>query len=126
VSGETVRDNLFADVPQALAEERVDCLLAAPAVRIERIVSTGQASPPGFWYDQEFAEWVLLLAGSATVLLDGEPEPRVLRAGSHLFIPAHRRHRVEWTSADPPAIWLAVHCDAAAPPPGWAATHGAR
>lgn len=29
--------------------------------------------------------------------------------GSFIDIPAHRRHRVEWTSPDDPTIWLAVH-----------------
>ena len=43
--------------------------------------------------DQEGDEWVILLLGSAGLLFDGEPEPRVLRPGDALNIPAHRRHR---------------------------------
>ena len=101
--------NLFANVPPVLTEEQISQLLTAPNVRIERIVSRGQASPPGFWYDQEQAEWVLLLAGSAGVLFEGESAPRTLKPGDHLDIPAHTRHRVAWTDAAGPTIWLAVH-----------------
>jgi cupin 2 domain-containing protein len=101
--------NVFAAVPDRLADEQVLELLATPGLRIERIVSTGQASPPGFWYDQDRDEWVLLLAGAAAVAFATEPEPRQLLQGSYLHIPAHVRHRVEWTSTSPPAVWLAVH-----------------
>ena len=92
-----------ADVP-AGAEEFL-CVLESPGVRIERIVSHGQASPPGFWYDQEQDEWVMLLRGAATLCFDDGSLD--MKAGDHLHIPRHRRHRVEWTSHD--AIWLAVH-----------------
>jgi cupin 2 domain-containing protein len=105
----STQDNLFADVPHGLTEEQVVTLLRAPGVRIERIVSTGQASPPDFWYDQPGAEWVLLLQGAATLRIEGEPEPTFLASGSHIHIPAHVRHRVEWTQTDPPTIWLALH-----------------
>ncbi len=108
-SGGNAPDNLFAPVPERLADEQVVALVARPAVRIERIVSTGQASPPDFWYDQDWDEWVVLLAGEAAVAFAGEPAPRRLAPGSHLHIPAHVRHRVAWTSATPPAVWLAVH-----------------
>lgn len=102
-------DNLFAAIPERLAAEQVTVLTAGPNLRIERIVSTGQASPPGFWYDQEWTEWVALLAGSAAVEFEGEAAARVLEAGDHLLIVPHARHRVAWTSRSPPAIWLAVH-----------------
>lgn len=103
------RGNLLASLPQGLAAEQTIELLANANVRIERIVSTGQASPPGFWYDQAWAEWVLVLTGSAGVLIDGEAELRVLRPGDYLLIPAHRRHRVAWTEAGRPTVWLTVH-----------------
>jgi len=105
--------NLLASLPQGLAAEQTIELLTNANVRIEQIVSTGQASPPEFWYDQEWAEWVLVLTGSAGVLIDGEAEPRVLRPGDYLLIPAHRRHRVAWTEAERPTVWLAVHFRAA-------------
>ena len=101
--------NLLADVPTTLAGEELRALLATPALRIERIVSTGQASPPGFWYGQDWAEWVLVLAGQAGLLIEGEAAPRVLGPGSYVHLPAHCRHRVEWTSAEMPTVWLAVH-----------------
>ena len=101
--------NLFAHIPDRLDEEEVATLLAAPGLRIERIVSTGQASPPGFWYDQDWDEWVVVLSGAAGLLLEGEPAPRTLRPGDHLHLPAHCRHRVEWTDAARPTVWLAVH-----------------
>jgi cupin 2 domain-containing protein len=78
-------------------------------VRIERIVSTGHASPPGFWDDQEQGEFVVVLAGRAGLLIEGEAAPRVLRAGDYVHLPAHCRHRVEWTAADTPTVWLAIH-----------------
>jgi cupin 2 domain-containing protein len=101
--------NLFAGIPDTLPDEQTDALLFAPHIRIERIVSRGHSSPPGFWYDQDKPEWVIVLAGAAGVLFDGEPEPRVLMRGDYLHIPAHARHRVEWTDKDAPTIWIAVH-----------------
>ena len=101
--------NVFDSLPAGSATERYDELLSQPGLRIERIVSTGQASPPGFWYDQAQAEWVLLLQGEATLAFEDECAPRLLKAGDCLDIAAHRRHRVEATSAL--AIWLAVYYD---------------
>lgn len=101
--------NIFAKIPAALAEEQFLTLVSASGVRIERIVSTGQASPPGFWFDQDWTEWVIVLSGSAGLRFDGEGEARTLQAGDHVEIPAHLKHRVEWTDAAQPTIWLAVH-----------------
>ena len=102
--------NLLADLPQAgRGEEVFTRILAAPGLVVERIVSTGQASPPGFFYDQPQDEWVLVLAGTAELRFADEAAPRRLEAGDHLLIPAHRRHRVERTDRDPPTVWLAVH-----------------
>jgi len=109
--------NLLADLPAALDQERFDTLLARPGIRVERIISTGQASPPGFWYDQDGDEAVLLLAGAATLRMEAEAEPRRLRPGDWLVIPAHARHRVEATSATEPTVWLAIHLDAQNPIP---------
>ena len=105
----SVPASLFAEIDVEAAEERFEALVSAPGVRIERIVSTGQCSPEGFWYDQDEAEWVLLLAGGAAIQFEGEPEVRTLRPGDHLMIPARRRHRVAWTASDAPTVWLAVH-----------------
>lgn len=101
--------NLFADIPSALPEEVIETLLLAEGVRVERIVSDGHATPPGQWYDQENHEWVLVLRGQAGLLFEGEKEARLLRPGDYVFIPAHRRHRVEWTDPGVKTIWLALH-----------------
>lgn len=103
---------LFADLPTApLAAERLDTLLARPGLRVERIVSTGQASPPGFWYDQPQHECVVVLQGWAEVTLDTPDGVRTvhLDRGDSLELPAHCRHRVDMTQADPPTVWLALH-----------------
>ncbi len=103
--------NIF-ELPAGLPQddEHLDILLQDPEkkVRIERIVSTGQASPPGFWYDQLQNEWVILLQGQAELAWDdGSVIP--LQKGDWVYIPAHKRHRVTWTSKEPPCIWIAVH-----------------
>ncbi|HVB15738.1 MAG TPA: cupin domain-containing protein [Stellaceae bacterium] len=100
--------NLLRDLPDARGGEVTDALLDAPGLRIERIVSRGQASPPGFWYDQKEAEWVLLLAGAARLRFEGEAEARALGPGDHVHIAPHRRHRVEWTDPTTETVWLAV------------------
>ena len=101
-------DLLPALAPAAEVEERVDVLVQTNHLRIERIVSTGQASPPGFWYDQEEHEWVLLLSGHAGLRFEHEESVRRLAPGDQVDIPAHVRHRVEWTAETEPTIWLAV------------------
>jgi cupin 2 domain-containing protein len=101
--------NLHDGIPAQHAGEHITELLASPNVRIERIVSRGHAGAPGEWYDQDCAEWVMLASGSAGLLFEGEYQPRRLRAGDYVHIPAHRRHRVVWTDAREPTIWLAVH-----------------
>ena len=99
-------DNLFAQIPSSLQEELTEILVSAASLRIERIVSYGQASPAGFWYDQKEHEWVVLLQGAAR--LQFEDELVKLKPGDFVNIPAHRKHRVEWTTPDQPTIWLAV------------------
>jgi cupin 2 domain-containing protein len=105
--------NLFVRLPglavnSAALPEVVTDLLRRPGLRIERIVSTGQCSPPGFWYDQPEGEWVAVLQGEAKLRLADEAEARHLKAGDCLDIAPHRRHRVEWTPTDQETIWLAV------------------
>ncbi len=100
--------NLFAPLPDASKAEVVETLLAHPGIRIERIISLGQASPPGFWYDQEEGEWVLLLSGAARLRFADESEARQLAPGDCVNIAPHRRHRVDWTNPTAPTIWLVV------------------
>ena len=101
--------NLLKGLPPKQAEEQIERLVSGPNLRIERIVSTGQASPPGFWYDQPEDEFVVLLAGAARLIFEADGLGLDLRPGDWIEIPAHARHRVEWTQADPPTVWLAVH-----------------
>ena len=91
-----------------MPDELVQTLLATTSLRIERIVSQGHASPEGFWYDQDAPEWVLILSGAARLRFEGE-EPVDMTPGAFLNIPAHRRHRVEWTDPARATVWLAVH-----------------
>jgi cupin 2 domain-containing protein len=107
----TVRaGNLFADVSATGAEhEEFTEIFARPGLKIERIISHGQASPAEFWYDQAWNEWVLVLSGSATLRFADEPATRALAAGDYVFIPARKRHRVEATDPEQPTVWLAVH-----------------
>ena len=86
----------------------MEALFARPGLRLERIVSLGQASPPGFWYDQPEGEWVLLLAGAARLRFADETEVRLVGPGDWLDIAPHRRHRVDWTDPESPTLWLAV------------------
>ena len=100
------RPNLFGNLPQQLPEELVTTLLDVSGVRIERIVSHGHASPEGFWYDQDQHEWVVVLNGAARLRFGDEIVE--MKPGDFLNIPAHKKHRVEWTTPDEPTIWLAV------------------
>ncbi|AHB06838.1 cupin [Pandoraea pnomenusa 3kgm] len=107
--------NLFAGLPShpdPAAAEQFDRLIDRPGLRVERIVSTGQTSPPGFWYDQPQHEWVVLLAGSAGLAFaDSAGDTLVLRPGDAVTIAPNRRHRVEWTAQGETTVWLAIHYD---------------
>ncbi|HKU99634.1 MAG TPA: cupin domain-containing protein [Vineibacter sp.] len=105
--------NILTDLRPDRADERFEDLLSLPGVRIERIVSLGQASPPDFWYDQSQGEWVLVLDGAALLRFADEDSPRRLQPGDYVWIAPHRRHRVEWTVPDRATVWLAVHIETA-------------
>ena len=107
----TVRaGNLFADVSAASAgEEAFTEIFARPGLKIERIISQGQASPPEFWYDQAWNEWVVVLKGRATLQFEDEPATQALGEGDYVLIPARKRHHVEWTDPQQPTVWLAIH-----------------
>ena len=102
-------ENIFSlsELPDSSKEEIFTTLVNSVNVRIERIVSCGQKSPEDFWYDQNENEWVILLKGYAT--LEFEQSGIIeLNEGNHLNIPAHQKHRVVATSANPECVWLAV------------------
>jgi cupin 2 domain-containing protein len=101
--------NLFTDIPAHLPDELMETLAIGNGdVRIERIVSKGHRSAPGFWYDQDQHEWVVLLKGAAALRFEEGDRLLHLREGAHVHIAAHQKHRVEWTSDDTETIWLAV------------------
>lgn len=102
--------NLFDELPATSAvDEAMTTLLATPVFRLVRIVSTGQITPNGEWYDQDEAEWVMVVTGRADLLIEGEEAARRVEAGDHVLIPPHVRHRLEWTDPDKPTVWLALH-----------------
>ena len=106
-AGQTEAGNLLSNIPPQLPQELIETILTKSNVRIERIVSHGHSSPEGFWYDQDQDEFVVLLQGAARLRF--EDVQIEMTPGSFIDIPAHKRHRVEWTTADEPTIWLAVH-----------------
>jgi cupin 2 domain-containing protein len=109
VSATLASGNLFEPAQGDVRQEIVTRLFDTPNLKIERIVSLGQQSPPGFWYDQPWAEWIVVLAGAGGLRFEGETEVRVLSPGDYVLIPARAKHRVEWTAKDYATIWLAVH-----------------
>ena len=100
--------NIFRELRDKPDDEVVETIVKRDGVKIERIVSTGQATPPGEWYDQESDEWVILLTGAARLSFEDGREME-LKPGDYLLIPAHCRHRVEWTDPHQQSVWLAVH-----------------
>jgi len=105
--------HFLLDAPTGLPDEISEVMLAGQGARIERIVSHGQASPAGFWYDQDEDEWVMLLEGEAALRIADDDQLLRLTPGMHVHIPAHARHRVEWTAPDRRTVWLAVFFRAA-------------
>lgn len=95
-------------IPPVLPEEWTELLAAGGGCRVERIVSRGHCSPPGFWYDQAEHEWVMVAAGRARLVVEGRPEPLELGPGGWVELPAGLRHRVEWTDPGCDTVWLAV------------------
>ena len=98
--------NLFEDLPTSIPKELIEVIAANHNVRIERIVSHGHASPEEFWYDQDEHEWVIVVQGAARLRF--EDSVVELKPGDFVNIPAHRKHRVEWSTPDELTIWLAV------------------
>jgi len=101
--------NIFREIPGKLEEELFQDILQGRVFRLERIVSKGHVTPEGQWYDQEQDEWVMVLKGRAGLRFEEEGETVTMEPGDYLLIPAHRRHRVEWTAQEEETIWLALH-----------------
>ena len=100
--------NLFSNLPTDHSREEFLTLLTTPTTRIERIVSHGEITPEGEWYDQEEGEWVMVVKGAAELLIEGDPAPIRLTPGDHIYLAPHTRHRVTWTDPTCETIWLAV------------------
>ena len=103
------RGNIFHRLPDDREVEHFDTLVDLGQARVERIVSFGQNSPEGFWYDQDHDEWVLVLRGHAKIEIEGTPEPIDLGPGDYVKLAAHTRHRVAWTTPTEATVWLAIH-----------------
>lgn len=102
------RGHIRAGIPAQLPGELVEVLASGADARVERIVSRGHASPPGFWYDQDEDEWVVVLAGAARLAIEGQVDEIALAEGEWIDLPRHVRHRVTWTTPERDTIWLAV------------------
>lgn len=101
--------NIFSDIPDNLPDELIELISENQDVKIERIVSRGHKSPHGFWYDQDKNEFVFLICGEARLRFENEVEFVQMKKGDYLIIPAHKRHRIEWTSPNEDTVWLTVH-----------------
>jgi cupin 2 domain-containing protein len=102
------KGNIFKGISAIIPEELFENLLVRETLKIERIISQGHCAPTGEWYDQAWDEWVLLLEGEALLGYEDGNQDKLQR-GDYLFIPAHTRHRVEWTQPEVNTIWLAIH-----------------
>jgi cupin 2 domain-containing protein len=100
--------NLLSNLPTERSKEVFETLVESEQVRIVRIVSRGHSTPKNEWCDQQEHEWVLLLKGAATLLFEKDHRVLEIKAGDHVNIPAHERHRVAWTVPGQETIWLAV------------------
>ena len=105
----TLPRNLLNQLPDAMKAEQFDPLFQKPGLLVERIVSHGQVTPEGEWYDQTWDEWILLLAGHAEIIIEGNKEPTHLIPGDSILLSARCRHRVTGTATDSQTVWLAVH-----------------
>lgn len=110
MDGESVHlGNIFGNLPSDASVEHFETIVQAEGSRVERIVTYGQGSPDGFWYDQAQNEWVMVLRGHAKLEIEGHTELVELKSGDYVDLVAHTRHRVAWTTPAEPTIWLAIH-----------------
>jgi cupin 2 domain-containing protein len=100
------QENLLANIPQTISEEVFQTILLSEHLKIERIISKGQKSEKDFWYDQDQHEWIVIIKGAAR--LQFQDKTLVLKPGDYINIPAHEKHRVDWTTPDEETVWLAI------------------
>ncbi len=101
--------NIFSDIPKQIPNEIFETIIKSNQFRMERIISCGQPTTEGEWYDQDQNEWVIVLKGNAGLLFEGNNEIIIMKTGDYINIPAHKKHRVEWTDTKEETIWLAIH-----------------
>jgi len=101
--------NIFADIEKQAPDEVLETILQTQQFKIERIISHGHATAEGEWYNQDKNEWVLVLKGNASLRFEGNDKTIIMKTGDYINIPAHRKHRVEWTEPEEETIWLAIH-----------------
>ena len=111
------RGSLLSPLPDGLCEEQIETLLESGRFRLERILSQGQVSPEGFWFDQDTDEWVALLRGAAAIEIEGRDLPLRLQPGDWVLLPKGLRHRVAYTAEAEVTVWLALHADLLLEPP---------
>ena len=96
--------NIFKLPPLPQSEELMTVLTESGGVRIERIISTGQTSG---WYDQAETEFAALLSGNAAIDFENGKSVSMSK-GDTILIKPHERHKVSYTSCEPPCVWLCV------------------
>lgn len=97
--------NFLKNIPNASLDEVFETVIENKKIKIERIVSYGQTTPEDYWYDQDEDEFIFIVQGDAKIKYDDETVFELKTADS-LYIPAHQKHRVIYTSD--PVVWLAV------------------
>jgi len=101
--------NIYSDIPKELPNELFEKIIQNGSFKLERIISKGHSTPKGKWYNQSEEEWVVVLKGSAGISIEGEAGTVVLKPGDYIHLPAHLKHRVEWTDATTETVWLALY-----------------
>ena len=101
--------NFFSNIPRHMDDEVFDTILASNSFEIKRIVSKGNQSPPDYWYDQAKNEWLMVLKGAAGLKFENSKKLVEMMPGDYVHIPAHCKHRLEWTDPDAETVWLAVY-----------------
>jgi len=105
-------DNIFKNLPGDKSEEIFEDIIVKSGFKLERIVSNGQSTAEGQWYDQKRDEWIVLLSGAAELLFEGDSETLKMTPGDYILIPAGKKHRVVSTDSTKTSVWIALHYDA--------------
>ena len=102
------KSNIYENFLKQMDGEFFENLILSENVKIERIISNGDITPTGKWYDQDNDEWVMIMKGEAVLSFENQKDI-TLKSGDYINIPANTKHRVSWTSQEQETIWLAIH-----------------